>query len=96
MIDTLASEYGWTKKSILEDVYLDELPLLFKARERRKNEEHKTLLAIIQNPHVKNPQELWQLFNASNDDKNESKELDKQAFALFKATISKNSSILVK
>lgn len=58
-IDLLASSYGWAKNDILETVYLDELFVFSRLINKRKNQEYKMQLAIAQNPHIKNPKELW-------------------------------------
>ncbi len=55
----MASEYGWSKKDILEHTYLDELVHLLDKIKARQVTEYQMQLAIIQNPHTKNPQELW-------------------------------------
>lgn len=57
----MASEYGWAKRDILEQTYIDELILLVRAIKIRKISDYQMQLAIAQNPHVKNPKELWQI-----------------------------------
>lgn len=91
----LAYEYGWAKKEILENVYLDELVVLTKLINTRKIQAYKTQLAIAQNPHVKNPRELWDLLDRQErqidgrsiiDD-----EFDAVGFEAFKQTLQKHS-----
>ena len=60
-VDLLASNYGWSKQDILNDVYLDELYYLSKLINQRKITDYKMQLAIVTNPHIKDPKTLWRL-----------------------------------
>lgn len=51
-------------------------------------------LAIVQNPHIKKPKELWDLLNAQDKDYDE--EMDREGFSLFKDKLRQSSSIVVK
>lgn len=63
----------------------------------RKNIEYKMQLAIAQNPHAKNPQELWDLLNKQDTKDNiESATLDVGGMELLKARMSENPRIIVK
>lgn len=54
-------------------------------------------LAIAQNPHAKNPQELWDLLNKQDTKDNiESATLDVGGMELLKARMSENPRIIVK
>lgn len=57
----MASEYGWSKQDIYEDVYFDELYYLVKRIEKRQMAQYRMQLAIVQNPHIKEPEKLWTL-----------------------------------
>ena len=95
-MDLLAHEYGWAKDYILENVYLDELKHLTDAMKKRKVEDMKMQLAIVSNPHSKEPKELWDALNREIDDRFEDVELDKQGFEAFKRTLAGSSNIVVK
>lgn len=54
-------------------------------------------LAIAQNPHAKNPQELWDLLSKDTPtEKKESDTLDIGGMELLKAKMSENPRIIVK
>ena len=55
----LGSEYGWSKRDILNDVYPDELIELQAIIVERKRSEYAMQLAISHNPHSQKPEELW-------------------------------------
>lgn len=55
----LASEYGWSKRDILEDVYWDELPILVKQINKRGISNLRRDITVAGSPHAKNPKELW-------------------------------------
>jgi hypothetical protein len=75
-IDLLASAYGWAKKDILENVYLDELFIFTRLINQRKISEYKMQLAIVTNPHIKNPGRLWAVLDAQENDNNGKEYLD--------------------
>lgn len=58
MVDELASEYGWWKDDILDKTYFDELFYLLKAKKYRNIDDWQMQLAIVSNPHTKDPQAL--------------------------------------
>lgn len=58
IIDVLASNYHWAKREILDDVYLDEAIEYLDMIKRRKVQEDLMQLAIISNPHTKEPKAL--------------------------------------
>lgn len=62
-MDLLASEYGWSKRDILEDVYIDELFRLTTQINIRKINQYRIDLAIATNPHIKKPEELVKILN---------------------------------
>ena len=61
----MASEYGWSKSDILEHTYIDELVHLLDKIKARHVTNYQMQLAIVQNPHTKNPKELWQTLDQS-------------------------------
>lgn len=93
----MASSYGWAKKDIDENLYFDELYELVLQINKRKVSDWKMQLAITQNPHVKNPKELWEILNSHDrltnpaDDK-----LDKAGMALLKDKLRSSKRIMVK
>ena len=58
IIDVLASNYHWAKNEILDTVYLDEAIDYLDMIKRRKVQEDLMQLAIISNPHTKEPKTL--------------------------------------
>jgi len=52
-------------------------------------------LAIVQNPHVKEPKTLWDILDAYNREPVDEK-LDKKSFELFKQKIASSPHIMVK
>lgn len=90
----LASEYGWSLDDILEHVYLDQLAHLVPIIERRKLDEHRIMLALITNPHTKDPKALWRMLEPPRDPLSE--KLDKTSFNILKSRLSQDSSIIVK
>jgi len=71
IVDALASNYHWSKNDILDTVYLDEAIEYIDMIKRRKLQESLMQLAIISNPHVKEPKTL------QNYIQNELKKLEK-------------------
>lgn len=65
MIDTLASEYGWTKSEILR-LYKDEIAIIIDQIAKRKSDEHKIrLMELAQSacvPHFK-PEDRKKFFS---------------------------------
>lgn len=92
----MASEYGWGLTEILEHVYLDDLIKLMPVIEKRKLDEYRIQLALITNPHTKNPSELWNMLKPPPDITDRPIELDKTSFDLLKTKLSKGSRIVVK
>lgn len=92
----LASEYGWDLQDILEKVYVDTLFLFVKAIERRKLDEHRIQLALISNPHTKDPQHLWRMLKPPVDVSEKPTKLDITSFDILKNKISQGSHIVVK
>lgn len=98
-MDLLASEYGWAKREILNEVYIDELVDLIKWINRRKLQDIKLQMSIIQNPHVKDPKILWKTIEEQerllgNSPKVE--EFDTTGFENLKTLMSRNPRIIVK
>lgn len=93
----MASEYGWSKHDIFYDVYFDELYYLTQKIEKRKLAEYKMQLAIAQNPHVKDPKELWRILNSQTTESYERPhELDNASFEILKSKLSSNPRFVVK
>lgn len=62
MIHTLASTYGWDKRTILEQIYPEEIEPLIKRIRRDEANKNLTHLAIVHNPNSQNPKKLIQQF----------------------------------
>lgn len=93
----LASEYGWSKHDIFYDVYFDELYFLLQKIEKRKLIEYRMQLAITQNPHIKEPEKLWNVLNAPDrTERARSKEFDEKGFEALKSRLSSNPRFVVK
>lgn len=92
----MASEYGWAKTEIDEYIYLDDLIRLSKEINRRKIQEHKTQLAIVQNPHVKNPKKLWDVLSCFDNTKSVSDSFDSVGFELLKNKLKQNPRFKIK
>lgn len=95
----MASEYGWAKDDILENVYLDELFVFTRLINRRKIQGYKMQLAIAQNPHIKNPKDLWRLLEQQESEVEGKSYLDSEfdatGFEAFKQTLQRNSKGVV-
>jgi hypothetical protein len=63
--------------------------------ERRKIDEYKMQMAIVQNPHVKDPKRLWQIIGQASDHARPEK-LDVASIENLKAQLSKGSRLVVK
>jgi hypothetical protein len=53
-----AKEYGWSKNQTLDEIYPDELSFYFKRIQKDRINDRLTELAIIHNPHTKEPNTL--------------------------------------
>jgi len=91
----LGSEYGWTKDYVFYNVYFDELFELANLINNRKRDEYRVLLAIAQNPHTKDPKQLWQILE-SDEERKRSLEFDEKGFDAFKAAMSQTGKFVVK
>lgn len=95
----MASEYGWAKRDILENVYLDELFTFTRLINRRKLNDYKMRLAIATNPHTKEPKSLWELLDRQ-ERSNEGQdyldaEFDASGFEAFKNMLKRNNSAVI-
>lgn len=77
-------------------VYFDEFFELLQQINKRKIGEWRMQLAITQNPHVKDPKQLWAILEAEDRYKNTSEKLDKSSFALLKDKMRQSTRIMVK
>lgn len=78
-------------------MYVPELVQLTKEINKRKLREWKMELAIVQNPHVKDPKKLWQdLNNADPDEKKRSEVFDVAGFEKLKQQLRKNPRMVIK
>lgn len=96
----MASNYGWAKRDILENVYLDELFVFARLINRRIINEQKMALAIATNPHTKHPKKLWDTI-AQQERQNEGRdyldaEFDAAGMERFKQALRHSKSIVVK
>lgn len=96
----MAHEYGWAKRDILEDVYLDELVEIVSCINKRKIQETKLQMSIVQNPHVKDPKALWAILEEQEIELNGYKprpaEFDPVGFEILKSKLSANPNFIVK
>jgi len=93
----LGSEYGWSKHDILCDVYFDELYWLTRQIERRKLTEYRMQLAIVQNPHVKDPKELWRVLNSQDASQiTRTEKFDDVGFEVLKSRLRASPRFVVK
>lgn len=60
LIDALAHHYGWSKHQILNEVYFDEAIDYIDLIKRRGIINNLTQLAIVSNPHTRQPKELYE------------------------------------
>lgn len=95
----MASEYGWAKHDILNDVYLDDLFALSKRINLRKLTEYRMQLAIATNPHIKNPKELWRTFDEQERQMTGQAYMDEDfdvvGFERFKQTLQRHGSAII-
>lgn len=84
----------------MNDVYLDELFLLTKEINKRKLRDYSIQLTLIQNPHTKDPKELFSQINKLLAEQEEKKpadeEFDSAGFERLKSALSENPKFLVK
>ena|GEM_PF-3485218 len=96
-VDLLASEYSWSKHDILNDTSLFELLSLSQKIKNRKNSDFRMQLAIAQNPHVENPEKLWEQLEIDDDyDSPEVEEFDKVGFEILKRKLGQNPRFKIK
>lgn len=93
-IDTLASEYGWSKTHILEEIYPDEVFELQELILERHRANYLMQLAIVHNPYSDEPQQLWDELRGTQDFI--SSELDREGMEHFKTALSASANIAVK
>lgn len=91
----MASEYGWGKDEILNNVYPDELFYLTDQIKKRRLGEYRMTLAIVQNPYSKHPNELVKMLSPA-EIRERRDDLDVEAMENFKRNLSKGSGIRVK
>jgi hypothetical protein len=91
----LASEYGWSKTDILERVYPDEVFEFQEAIMERHRANYFMLLAISHNPHVEEPQALWDELRPAGLGYLDT-ELDREAMTDLKALLGTSPNIAVK
>ncbi|GEK57126.1 hypothetical protein CHL76_02225 [Marinococcus halophilus] len=58
----MASNYGWSKSEVLNELYPDEINFYVTRVQRDRTNERITELAITQNPHTKDPSKLQKQF----------------------------------
>lgn len=94
----MAHEYGWAKQEIFEGVYFDELFYLIEQARVRKINDWKMQLAIISNPHVKDPKLLYRMLDheARRQHNPETAVFDANAFDRLKQRVSEGGRIIVK
>lgn len=92
----MAHEYGWAKRQILDDIYLDDLVYLMKQINQRKISDYRMQLAIAQNPYTKNPKQLWNILKDQNIEENKNEEFDDVGFERLKNALSENPKFIVK
>lgn len=69
--------------------------MLTKAIEKRKMAEYRMQLAIVQNPHSKNPKELWANLQTEEASLRRT-EFDEQGMSILKSKLASNPRIIVK
>lgn len=85
----MASNYGWSKKDILEQIYPDEAVKLAKLIQERQSQNYLALLAIAHNPHSKNPKKLWRILEKGMIDKKLDNQLDIKGLERLKKKLNK-------
>ncbi len=91
----MASEYGWSKTDILERVYPDEVFEFQEAILERHRANYFMLLAISHNPHVEEPQPLWNQLRPTSLDYLDN-DLDREGMNDLKQVLSGSPNINVK
>lgn len=93
----LSSQYGWTKEYIFEQITFDELALLGQIIKERQIKERLLELAIVHNPHSKDPRSLYQdLLNELPKDYQQAEEIDKAGFEGLRTQLSGSMGIKVQ
>lgn len=95
----LASQYGWSKREIWFETYPDELFELADKIKSRKISDLKMQLAIVQNPHTKEPKELWQILEGAEPIKEKLQtepKFDAAGFERLKAVMGENPRFEIK
>lgn len=64
--------------------------------ERRKLDEYRIELALITNPHTKDPKALWRMLQPPTDAIERPVSFDKTSFDILKTQLSQDSRIVVK
>lgn len=84
----------------MHDTYFDELFFLVDKINKRKIQDYKIQMAIIQNPHVKDPKVLWkEIEKQENELEGKSyleAEFDTVGFEMLKSKMRENPRIVVK
>lgn len=84
----------------MEDLYFDELFELIQSVNRRKIQNTRLELAIVQNPHIKDPQDLWKLLDQQERELDglppRDETFDAAGFAILKMRMKQNPRIIVK
>ncbi len=60
VVHALGAAYGWDKKTVLDQIFPDEIEPYLKRIRRDETNRNLTQLALIHNPHVKEPNKLIQ------------------------------------
>ena len=94
IVDSLSSEYGWTKDYILDHITLSEWLGLSDHITDRKKREYLLQLAIIQNPHTEKPNVLFEEIQKIGVQ--EAPEIDREGLKKLKEKLSKSNMIKVK
>lgn len=64
IVHLLAINYGWSPRTILEEVHLSEAILYANMAKNHRIDHYLTLLAIAHNPQQKKPDQLFDMLNA--------------------------------
>ena len=75
---------------------MEELVYLSGNIKARRLQEIKVQLMIVQNPHVKNPKELWDILEKSEGKKRKSEQFDNVGFDRLKGVLDNRSRLTVK
>jgi hypothetical protein len=88
--DLVISQYGW---AAYESMTLDEAIVLLPVIRNRKFSEYKMLLAITQNPHTKQPEDLWKLLDVDKEYLEE--DLDKAGMERLKLMMGQSKGVKI-